>query len=141
MDFHDRLLVGTIGPLVVVGFLGITFWIAMRRNGAASHAAVAEKIRQKHQTALLLLTFLVYSSVSSMVFQTFACETLDDGVEYLRADYRIYCTDTKHKAMEVYAGVMILVYPVGIPLLYAALLYQHRDVLSDAHADKTAAQS
>ncbi|CAN0280989.1 unnamed protein product, partial [Scytosiphon promiscuus] len=93
------------------------------------------------QTALLLLTFLVYSSVSSVVFQTFACETLDDGVEYLRADYRIYCTDTKHKVMEAYAGLMILVYPVGIPLLYAVLLYQHRDVLSDAHADKTAAQS
>ncbi|CAN0341912.1 unnamed protein product, partial [Scytosiphon promiscuus] len=36
---------------------------------------------------------------------------------------------------------MILVYPVGIPLLYAILLYQRRDVLSDASADKTQAQS
>ncbi|CAN0490332.1 unnamed protein product [Ectocarpus sp. 12 AP-2014] len=36
---------------------------------------------------------------------------------------------------------MIVVYPVGIPLLYAALLFQRRHVLADAGADKTVAQS
>ncbi|CAN0502464.1 unnamed protein product, partial [Scytosiphon promiscuus] len=91
--------------------------------------------------ALLLLTFLVYSSTSSTVFQTFACETLEDGIEYLRADYRIHCTDAKHKAFEVYAGIMVFVYPFGIPLLYAFLLYQHRDVLADSGADKSGARS
>lgn len=85
------------------------------------------------------MTFLVYSSVSSAVFQTFACETLDE-IEYLRADYRIRCTDAKHKAFQVYAGVMIIVYPLGIPLLYANLLFQRRAVLADAGADKAAAQ-
>ncbi|CAN0380979.1 unnamed protein product, partial [Scytosiphon promiscuus] len=139
IDFYDRLLVSTMGPLAVVGFLAITYRIAMRRNDAAG-SNVADKIRHRHQTALLLLTFLVYSSVSSMVFQTFACETLDDGIEYLRADYRIHCTDAKHTAFEAYAGFMVLVYPVGIPLLYTILLYQRRAILSDADADKTAAQ-
>ena len=75
-----------------------------------------------------------------MVFQTFACETLDDGLEYLRADYSIQCTDAKHKTLEAYAGVMIMVYPVGIPLLYAVQLFQHRGVLADASADRAAAQ-
>lgn len=117
IDFHARLLVSTIGPLVVAGFLVMTYTIAMRRQSASSDAAAVEKIRHKHQTALLLVTFLVYSSVSSMVFQTFACETLDDDIEYLRADYRIHCTDAKHKAFEVYAGIMVFVYPVGMPLL------------------------
>ena len=137
IDFHGRLLVSTIGPLVVVGFLAMTYLIAVRRNSSES---AVEKVRHKHQTALLLLTFLVYSSVSSMVFQTFACERLDDGIEYLRADYRIHCTDAKHKAFEVYAGFMVLVYPVGIPLLYAVLLFQRRDVLAHAGADKSEAQ-
>ncbi|CAM9632719.1 unnamed protein product [Ectocarpus fasciculatus] len=120
----------------------MTYWIAMRRIGTtADHAGGAiETIRRKHQKLLLLVTFLVYSSVSSMVFQTFACETLDDGIEYLRADYSIQCTDAKHKTFEAYAGVMIMVYPVGIPLLYAVQLFQHRGVLADASADKAAAQ-
>lgn len=140
IDFHGRLLVSTLGPLVVIGCLAMTYLIAVRRTGVSCDNAAVEQIRRKHQTALLLLTFLVYSSVSSMVFQTFACETLDDDVEYLRADYRIHCTDAKHKAFEVYAGIMVFVYPMGIPLLYAALLFQRRDVLADAGADKTIAQ-
>ncbi|CAM9540886.1 unnamed protein product, partial [Scytosiphon promiscuus] len=142
IDFHGQLLVSTVWPLVVVGFLSMTYWIAMRRISATAENAgdAVETIHRKHQTVLLLLTFLVYSSVSSMVFQTFACETLDDGIEYLRADYRIQCTDAKHKAFEVYASLMIMVYPVGIPLLYAVQLFQHRGVLAHASADKAAAQ-
>ncbi|CAM9385517.1 unnamed protein product [Laminaria digitata] len=135
IDFHDRLLVSTLGPFVVVGLLAMTYWIATRRD-----STVVEKIHRKHQTAFLLLTFLIYSSVSSTVFQTFACETLDDGVEYLRADYRIHCTDATHKTFEVYAGIMIAVYPLGIPLLYAVLLFRRRDVLAEACADKAVAQ-
>ena len=141
IDFHGRLLASTLGPLVAAGFLAITYRIAVRRNGTSGDLAAVEKVRHKHLTALLFLTFLVYSSVSSMVFQTYACDRLDDDIEYLRADYRIQCTDAKHKAFEVYAGIMVFVYPVGIPLLYAVLLFQRRDVLAHAGADKTAAQS
>ncbi|CAB1106635.1 unnamed protein product [Ectocarpus sp. CCAP 1310/34] len=102
MDFHDRLFVSTVGPLVVAGFLAMTCWIAMHRNSESGDIAAAEKIRHKHQTALPLLTFLVF---------------------------------------EVYAAIMIVVHPVGIPLAYAALLCQRRHVLADAGTDKTVAQS
>ncbi|CAN0099518.1 unnamed protein product [Ectocarpus sp. 12 AP-2014] len=141
INFHHRLLFSTIGPLVVVAFLAMTYLMAVRRNGASGDGAVVKNIRHKHQTALLLLTFLVYSSASSMVFQTFACEELDDGIEYLRADYRIKCDDSEHKDFEAYAGFMVMVYPLGIPLLYAFLLFQRRDVLAEPHADRTIAQS
>ena len=141
INFHDRLLISTMGPLVFVGLLAITYLFAVRRNGTPRDNAAFVSIRKKHQTALLLVTFLVYSSVSSVVFQSFACETLDDGIKYLRADYRIHCEDAKHKAFEAYAGIMVLVFPLGIPLLYAILLFQHRDVLADGGADKTVAQS
>ncbi|CAN0460998.1 unnamed protein product, partial [Scytosiphon promiscuus] len=81
----------------------------------------------------LLMTFLIYSSVSSTVFRMFACETVDGGKEYLRADYTIECTTDKHKALQVYAWFMIMVYPVGIPVLYAIILFKHREVLQDKH--------
>eukprot|EP00752_Nemacystus_decipiens_P008612 g7691.t1 len=142
IDFHDRLLVTTLGPLVVVGGLASTYAVAMRRNSASGGCRQgAETIRHKHLSALLLLTFLVYSSVSATVFQMFACDELDDGYEYLRSDYRILCTDAKHEALQVYAAFMIALYPVGIPLLYAVLLHHRRDVLADPRADKATAQS
>ena len=139
IDFHDRLLVSTIGPLVVIGILGLTYMVASRRNAGAG-SAVVERIRHKHLTVLLFVTFLVYSSVSSTVFKMFACESLEDGNDYLRADYRIFCTEAKHRTLQIYAAAMIVVYPVGIPLMYAALLFQHRAVLADASADKTVAE-
>lgn len=88
-------------------------------------------VRRKHTSAVFLLTFLVYSSVSSTVFRMFACESLDDGYTYLRADYTILCDSSKHEALQIYAVFMIAVYPVGIPLLYAFIVFRNRDLLRD----------
>lgn len=77
------------------------------------------------------MAFLVYSSVSSTVFRMFACDDLDDGFSYLRADYATLCDSAKHEALKRYAPFMIGVYPVGIPLLYAIMLFRDRDVLRD----------
>lgn len=127
VDFHDRLLVLTIGPIIAMVILTATFTVAIRRCRGSSIAL--RRVRHKHVSMALLVTFLVYSSVSAAVFQTFACEHLADGKEYLRADYRIECDSSRHKALQVYAAIMIFVYPVGIPLLYAILLYRNRRVL------------
>lgn len=127
VGFHGRLLVSTIGPLVALALLAITYTVAKRRSFGSE--AALQKIRQKHVSMVLLITFLVYSSVSATVFQSFACEDLDDRKNYLRADYRIECDSSKHRAFQVFAGIMILVYPVGVPLFYGYLLYNNRRLL------------
>lgn len=98
-NFHDRLLVSTLGPIIALGLLGVTYFVALRRN-SHSHDALQSVLR-KHFSVTLLITFLVYSSVSSTVFRMFACETLDDGIIYLRADYSIECDSRKHEALKV----------------------------------------
>ncbi|CAM9531970.1 unnamed protein product, partial [Laminaria digitata] len=128
-DFHDRLIISTLGPLVALGALGLSFQVATRKNHGSQEAL--QTVRRKHFSMALLVTFLIYSSVSSTVFRMFACETLDGGKEYLRADYTILCTGAKHKALQVYAGFMIVLYPIGIPVIYAIILYKHREVLKD----------
>ncbi|CAM9418417.1 unnamed protein product, partial [Ascophyllum nodosum] len=130
LDFHDRLLIATIGPMIGLGILGITYISAASRHRSCQTSQ--RNVRDKHVSMVLLLTFLVYSSVSSTVFQMFACEVLDDGKNYLRADYRIECDSDKHKVLEIYSSIMVLIYPLGIPLLYAAFLFRDRDVLSKA---------
>lgn len=127
VDFHGRLLVSTIGPLVASSLLAGTYTVAKRRNYGSE--AALQKVGQKHMSMVLLISFLVYSSVSETVFQTFACEDLDDGKQYLRADYRIECDSPEHQVFQVFAGIMIFVYPMGIPLFYAYLLYKYRRVL------------
>ena len=138
INFHGRLLFTTLGPLIALAYLGATYAFAVvktRRQPLraspthVSRANARERVDTEHMSALLLLSFLVYSSASSSVFRMFACEHLDDENEYLRADYRILCTDDKHHALQIFAGIMVLVYPVGIPLMYAILLYRLRGVL------------
>ncbi|CAN0406723.1 unnamed protein product, partial [Laminaria digitata] len=139
-DFHDRLIADTILPLTILGILGMTYAIALRRDSTADDC-LRERIRNKHLSAVLFLLFFVYSSVSSTAFGMFACNSLDDGEEYLRADYRILCMNAKHRALQVYAAIMIAVYPVGTPLLFVVVMYRHRVVLSVFWADKATAQS
>ena len=138
INFHARLLFTTLGPLIALAYLGATYAFAVAKSkkqpirASPTHVSrenARERVDTEHMSALLLLSFLVYSSASSNIFRMFACEHLDDGNEYLRTDYRILCTDKNHRALQIYAGIMVLVYPVGIPLMYAILLYRLRGLL------------
>eukprot|EP00904_Undaria_pinnatifida_P004259 jgi/Undpi1/13834/HiC_scaffold_9.g03485.m1 len=134
IDFHDRLLVSTISPITALLFLACTYATATHINHGKPESL--QNIRNKHVSMVLLLTFLVYSSVSATLFKTFACEELDDDKQYLRSDYRIECNSSKHKGFQVYAGCMIVLYTVGIPALYLGLLFRDRDVLRIKEADR-----
>ena len=129
LGIHGRLLIATIGPIVALTSLGLTYIVAEKCNRGSTEAL--HLIRRRHVSVLLILTFLVYSSVSSILFQMFACDDLEDGKTYLRADYRVECDSSKHRAFQVYAGFMILFYTAGIPALYASLLFRNRRVLKD----------
>ncbi|CAN0463774.1 unnamed protein product, partial [Scytosiphon promiscuus] len=87
IDFHDRVITSTVGPIAALVILGLTYVVAWFRN-RSNHQGL-QKVRRKHVSVALWITFLVYSSVSSTIFKTFSCETLADGKTYLRADYRI----------------------------------------------------
>ena len=128
-NFHGTMLFSTTGPLVLLGLLGLTYWVAVRIHRGKTEAL--RNVWHKHLSVILLLMFLVYSSVSAVIFQMFDCEKLDDGKIYLRADYSIECNTAWHRALMVYSAVMVLLYPVGIPAMYAYLLFKNRDVLAD----------
>ena len=49
----------------------------------------------------------------------------------MRADYSISCDDERYASWSTFAGFMVLVYPVGVPALFAWLLYRIRDVRDD----------
>ncbi|CAM9416172.1 unnamed protein product [Ectocarpus sp. 13 AM-2016] len=135
-DFFDRLLLKTLGPLAGLGALQATHVIARLRNRNIPTDSVQLTVRQKHLSLAIFLLFFVYSSVSRDIFLTFSCETLEDGVSYLRADYGLVCFSRRHVAFRVYAGVMVLVYPLGIPALFGWWLRRNRhDLRSPSRAE------
>ncbi|CAN0030927.1 unnamed protein product [Scytosiphon promiscuus] len=133
-NFYDTLLATTIAPFVVSGLVLASFTIKSRQCCTEDHDQ-RSRIKHKHATALYLISFLVYSSASSTVFQTFACDDIDNGKSFLRADHSIQCFTTEHQVYMAYAGLMCFVYPFGIPFCYAATLYQARHgITSDVEA-------
>ena len=96
------------------------------------------KLRRNALTLFFLLTYIVYPSCSTKVLNVWTCATYvvagdpdfdDDEYEeatYLLVDFSTDCNSFKYTAMQLYAGLMIPIYPIGIPLLYAVLLYRSR---------------
>ncbi|CAB1103690.1 unnamed protein product [Ectocarpus sp. CCAP 1310/34] len=132
VSFYQRLLLTTLTPIGLGCVLVLTHWMAKQRAGIGSASVLARRAAwSRHMAAGLLLTFLVFTSTSTMAFKTFPCD--DEAVEgesYLRADYSLSCKTDKHMYFRIYAGIMILVYPIGIPLLYAFILWINRESLN-----------
>lgn len=80
--------------------------------------------------------YYILPTVSTSVMSCFRCRDLSDGnggQEYLAIDYSVACTghgSDVYQAMRVYAILMVLIYPVGIPLLFSGLLVMNRDLVN-----------
>jgi hypothetical protein len=150
INFYQKLLITTQGPFAVAAALATTYATVRHRNVvkavttytsqrmiAPARTSKLEKELAKHYLVFLAMTFLIYSTVSTTVFQTFACDTIDASAthktSYLRADYSIQCGTAKHTLYRVYAGFMVIIYPLGIPALYAWLLWSNRHKLSSSN--------
>lgn len=74
----------------------------------------------------LFLTFLVLPRVTVIIFQAFSCVDIGLSDKFLRADMSIVCYSPRYNFGRNFAGVMCLVYPIGVPCLYCYLLYSNR---------------
>jgi hypothetical protein len=134
LDFYGKLLTTTLLPICVIAVLGLIHLRVRYKHQtyrytttAALHEELLNNAIAKHSRALLAFTFLIFSPVSTVVFQTFACDYLEGANNsWLRADYSISCESDRYKAYRVYGVFMILLYPLGIPALYIYMLWRHR---------------
>eukprot|EP00752_Nemacystus_decipiens_P008151 g7290.t1 len=132
VNFYQRLLLTTLSPLGLALVLVLTYRMAKRRAGIGSPGVRARRAAwSRHMAVGLLLTFLVFTSASTTAFKTFPCDDqVVEGESYLRADYSLSCNAQRHMWYKIYAGIMIVVYPIGIPLLYAFILWVNRESLN-----------
>jgi len=93
-----------------------------------------ESVRQETITTVFYLTFLVYPGVSQTILETYLCEEFPTATEIfksaLRADYRLSCEKSEQRVIAlVYASIMLVVYPIGIVLLYVSFLKRYHDLI------------
>ena len=76
---------------------------------------------------LLQLFFLAYPLVTKIAFDAFSCYKFNDG-EFLKTDVTIQCTSSLQHH-ELLAIIAICLYPVGLIIVYAAMLFKARHAI------------
>lgn len=125
--FIDQLVLTTLAPLVIVLILVIAFFLEYayhrhkiqqnrsRRKG--EKASKFNEVKERYSNYVFYLTYLIMPSVTTTIFATFICTSIDPEDEeggdylYLVADMSISChSDYYHRGV-MYACLMIVVYP------------------------------
>jgi hypothetical protein len=128
---YTLLLSYTLAPLSVSAFL-ISWYFRLRERTDGKSVTRRNKLFE----LFLALTFLLLPSVSVRIFTTFACQDFDDWSSFLKADFSLDCLSSQYSIFSVYAGLMIVVYPVGVPLLYFFLLFRKRKLLEAGQVER-----
>ncbi len=142
MNFIQKLLVATLGPIALAICLGLAFGVEYLRlkirsnRYAESLLELYHSFESRYLNYFFYLTYLVLPSVSTLIFQLFVCKNVDPDDEdtdtydsFLVADVRISCTSDYYKSWLWFGYLMILVYPVGIIVFYWICLYQFKDLM------------
>ena len=81
----------------------------------------------------IVLSYCVLPSVARAVFQTWSCEAfgVDDEtrerVSYMRSDLSVTCGGSEHNELVRLSYALLVIWPIGMPCLYLALLLRARD--------------
>lgn len=82
--------------------------------------------RQCGATMMSILVIL-YNELCKKSFQSFLCETLPDGKQFLSADPTVECGTSAHQTMIGFSVLGILVYVIGVPAFFGYILSKKRE--------------
>ena len=142
-SYLNRLLVSAFWPIALIGLiiLGCVVYVGGRRV-RAREPLDREGWRAVLTTALLralppclIVTFVCVPMASMRILRTFTCLhfTVDDitgeGATYLADDLSISCDSPEYKEVEAWAIGLLFLWPLGVPALYACLLWKCRNAI------------
>ena len=107
--------------LLFAALTGLQFVLLVSLEAAGRGRA---KLLRRMTKLIVLVTYLLYPSLSNTLFQAFNCQAVD-GRRYLRRDFSIDCDDAAHRAAQWLAGLGIGVCSIGTPVLYLAVLWRN----------------
>ena len=82
-----------------------------------------------------VVVFLVAPGLSTRIFKTFSCENIEYDAannvtrRYMLHDLATPCDSGEYDMTRIAAFLMLAIWPVGVPILYAALLWANRDAV------------
>lgn len=147
-DYVDALLVVTLSPIFFTLFIVIVAFLEFfirKRYMIGAHATHVLKVQSLYKelkfryiSFFLIVSFMVLPSIATTIFKIFPCQNIDPnndddlpGTYFLIADYSIDCDSDRYRFATTYAVFMIIIYPIGLPLLYFWMLYSHKEEIKN----------
>jgi hypothetical protein len=113
--------------LLILLVLGCSSAILTRATSTREDGSILfATIRSAGLTSILFALFLVYPSVSRVVFQTFDCVQVGE-YSVLRSDVTVSCKSWRYDWMLDLAKAMVALFVIGVPTLQAGLLWYKVD--------------
>ena len=131
-NFIFDLVLKTATPIILVLLLSFLSKVLRARSGGSGFGAF---LADACSDLWFFIIFLVFPSCSTMTFTYFMRETYEEPgeayVDLMRADRSINREEPLYQSFTVYAVVMLGVYPIGVPLLYALMFHRSRHQLHE----------
>jgi len=139
-SYHRRLLIGSLWPICLIFLAGVASAVqqlaAVAKKEAIHLRHVADKVEVGLQRVLplaLVATFVLVPSTATRIFKSFLCDVIEyneqESRRYLHDDLYQDCDDPSYQTLQHIALVMIVIWPLGVPFLYAVLLWSSRDAV------------
>jgi hypothetical protein len=155
-NFVDKYLSAILTPMICAAPFAVGFFVCAAKLSAKTTYDAKGNVQKggrynsegeidwwEHKQnmcmkAVVYMLFLVYPSTCSMILRMFHCETLENGKSYLTADMSIECSGSAPISTQLFgstmdytdyrsgAVVMLLVYALGTPLFFFAVLWVNR---------------
>ena len=109
---YDEILMTTL-PIIVICSLLLGLGALLKKQ-------------KQFFTVATAITYLTLPTVTTMIFSIFPCDGLDNEKNYLRSDYSIDCDGEERRGWEIFGGLMIATFPVGVTALYWRVLWVDR---------------
>jgi drug/metabolite transporter (DMT)-like permease len=91
----------------------------------------SKEIRIRTWKLCLILLFVMYPTLVLKMFGVFHCREIE-GTWYLERDVTLQCYDSAWTIRAVIGGIGVIIYAIGIPVLFFVMLRQNKDNLEDA---------
>jgi hypothetical protein len=88
-----------------------------------------EDLTESSLNACFTFIFMIFPAVSQTIFKALIPQPLSEDTTLLRVDFQVDFESTEHTVVMYVAVLMILVYPLGIPIAIVYMLSANRDGL------------
>ena len=132
-NYYSKYIMIVITPLgILVGILVLYLLPKYLECACFRHQSAQARARSKMVFWRLFLysLFMIYPAVSSNVLRLYVCTDID-GTSWLLTDLRVQCYTSQWKTYAFASLSLVLLYPIGIPTFFFALLRMNRSQLSE----------